>query len=40
MTSNTTLPYGTDFVYRVQDQFPFLVNDEFPVIIADRIEAP
>lgn len=40
MTSNTTLPVGTDFVFRVQDQFPFLVNDEFPVIIADRIEAP
>lgn len=40
MPSNTTLPVGTDFIYRIQSQFPFLVNSDFPVIIASRLTAP
>lgn len=38
--SNQTIPVGVDFVFRIQDQHPFLVNDEFPVLIGDRLETP
>ena len=40
MPSGETIPVGVDFIYKVQNQFPFIVNNEFPVIIASRLTAP
>lgn len=40
MPSNTTLPVGVDFVFRIASQNPFLVNSDFPAIIASRLTFP
>jgi hypothetical protein len=40
MPSGETVPVGVDFIYRVQNQNPFIVNNEFPIIIASRLTAP
>lgn len=37
MPSNSTIPTGVGFVFRIQTQNPFLISSEFPVIIASRL---
>lgn len=40
MSSLNTVPFGVDFVYRVQTEYPFLVSSNAVAVIGSRLTTP
>ena len=40
MSSLNTVPFGVDFVYRVQSQYPFIVATDAGAVIGSRLTTP